>query len=263
MALPNQDAVGWRGDPERAVAQPLAVAVADGHGDLRHFRSDRGSRLAVDVACGLARDLGGEVATVPTAAAAREQLTSRLVPGIVDGWMASVAEDLAADPFSPAEARHRHPGDDPVIAYGSTLLVAVLTGRWLLLAQIGDGDILVVGSDGRASAPVPLDPAIQGSYTTSLCQPDALSRFRVAVADLDGPAVAVLLLATDGFGNAQAVEPWHQAVGADLLAFVREHGAGWLGEQLPGWAARCASAQGSGDDTTLALLARAGTGGGA
>ncbi|MGP8161235.1 MAG: protein phosphatase 2C domain-containing protein [Candidatus Dormibacteria bacterium] len=261
VALPNQDAVGSQGDPGLAAAEPLAVAVADGHGDLRHFRSARGSRLAVDVACALARDLGAQVAGASTAEAARVQLTVWLLPRIVRGWLTAVAEDVAGDPFSSEEAGHRRPGDDPVIAYGSTLLVVLLAGRWLLLAQIGDGDILVVEADGRAAAPVPPDPSIHGSYTTSLCQSGALSLFRVAVIDQGELPVGAILLATDGFGNAQAVEPWHQAVGADLLAFVRDRGAGWVGEQLPGWAARCASAQGSGDDTTLALLVRGVPGG--
>ena len=260
MALPNQDAVGSQGDPGLAAAEPLAVAVADGHGDLRHFRSARGSRLAVDVACALARDLGAQVAGASTADGARP----------ADRVAAPEDRPRLADRGCRGRGRRSvllggggapRPGDDPVIAYGSTLLVVLLAGRWLLLAQIGDGDILVVEADGRAAAPVPPDPSIHGSYTTSLCQSGALSLFRVAVIDQGELPVGAILLATDGFGNAQAVEPWHQAVGADLLAFVRDRGAGWVGEQLPGWAARCASAQGSGDDTTLALLVRGVPGG--
>jgi hypothetical protein len=255
-ALPNQDAVGSRGDPSMAGAEPLAVAVADGHGDPRHFRSARGSWLAVGIACELACDRGIQVGSAATAEAARAELTSRLLPEIVHAWLAAVAEDFAHHPFSPEETGHRHPGDGAVIAYGSTLLLALLAGHWLLLAQIGDGDMLLVEASGHVAVPVPPDPSIHGRYTTSLCQDDALSRFRVAVIDLGERPVDVLLLATDGFGNAQVAEPWHQAVGVDLRVFVHERGAGWVGEQLPAWAARCASTQGSGDDTTLALLVR-------
>src|SRR5450432_2105973 len=54
--LPNQDA---------AVAYPTAcgavAAVADGHGHRRHFRSDRGSRLAVAVAGEAAQELTGRL----------------------------------------------------------------------------------------------------------------------------------------------------------------------------------------------------------
>ena len=33
-----------------------------------------------------------------------------------------------------------------------------------------------------------------------------------------------------------------------------EHDHSWFEHQVPGWAQRCASADGSGDDTTIALL---------
>ena len=253
--LPNQDAVGSRGDP-RVGAAPLVVTVADGHGDPRHFRSGRGSRLAVDVACELGSRAGAPITAAAGAEAVRQVLTGWLVPGIVEGWRAAVAGDLAQHPLSAAELAQRHPGDPAVIAYGSTLLLAVRAGRWLALAQIGDGDVLLVGGDGRATLPVPSDPSLRGRYTTSLCQEDAPAHFRVATVDLEAAAAEVLLLATDGFGNAQSSEPWQPGVGSDLLAFAREHGVEWLGLQLPAWAERCASAEGSGDDTTLALLVR-------
>lgn len=45
LGLPNQDAIGWR-----ALRQGgFVVCVSDGHGSSRYFRSDVGSRLAVEV----------------------------------------------------------------------------------------------------------------------------------------------------------------------------------------------------------------------
>jgi serine/threonine protein phosphatase PrpC len=258
-AMPNQDAVGSRGESGSGGAAALAVAVADGHGDPRHFRSGRGSRFAAEVACALGCDVLGPLAGAGPEAV-RAQLDGRLLPAIVEGWRAAVAEDLAHHPFSAQELGHRQPGDDALVAYGSTLLLAVCAGPWLALAQIGDGDMLLVGADGAAATPVPSDPALHGRFTTSLCQDDALVHFRTAVLDVEARAVEVLLLATDGFGNAQATEPWQPGVGADLLQFVRQRGLAWMAEQLPAWAARCASAEGSGDDTTLALLVRSAPG---
>jgi len=254
-SLPNQDAVGWRGEPATAGATPLAVAVADGHGDPRHFRSERGARLAVDVACELAANLGARIAGADATGSAWLQLWVEVLPAILDGWRSAVAEDLARHPFSAEEAAGRYSGEDAVVAYGSTLLLALLVGRRLLLAQIGDGDILAVRADGVTLTPVPSDPSIHGRYTTSLCQTDALSSFRVASLDLDHEPVVMLVLATDGFGNAQTLERWHERVGADLLALTRERGLAWVERQVPVWAGRSASAGGSGDDTTLALLA--------
>ena len=45
--LPNQDAVA----EHQIGPDVLVAAVADGHGHRRHFRSARGSQLAVAVAC--------------------------------------------------------------------------------------------------------------------------------------------------------------------------------------------------------------------
>jgi hypothetical protein len=144
--------------------------------------------------------------------------------------------------------------DTPVVPYGSTLLVAVIAAQWLVCAQIGDGDMLAVRPDGSSFAPVAGDDRLDGRRTTSLCQPDALASFRTGAHDLRQVPLAALLLATDGYGNAQADEPWQPSVGRDLAELAAGHDRHWFGAEVPGWAQRCASAEGSGDDTTIALV---------
>jgi hypothetical protein len=250
---PLQDALTCVGDP----SQPgglLAVAVADGHGHARHARSARGAALAVAVAGRTAAEQGGQLAAAATAQAACLAARATVIPALVRRWRRAVTGDLAGHPLAAAEARDLLPGDDSYIPYGTTLLLGVVAYPWLALCQIGDGDILVVDRSGQAQTPVPLDDRLDGWRTTSLCQPDAESAFRCAAVDLAHRSVAAVLLATDGFGNAQAADPWQQPVGADLVTFAREHGIGWIREQLPLWVARCASADGSADDTAVALL---------
>lgn len=249
--LPNQDAVAFRGDPG-ARSGPLVVAVADGHGDPRHSRSERGSRLAVEVACDLAQRLGARLHGSEELAAVDERARTELLPALVEGWRTAVTADLARDPLPAGQAAG--PSGDPVVAYGSTLLVALITARWAVLAQIGDGDVLTVDASGAALLPLPPDPWSRGRYTSSLCQDDALSAFRFSVVDLARTPLAALLLATDGFGNSQVQDPWYPAFSADLLRLVGERGVAWVGEHLEGWAELCASSEGSGDDTTLALM---------
>jgi hypothetical protein len=181
-----------------------------------------------------------------------------LVPGLIGYWRRAVEQDLSEHPWTGREQRMLLPDGDMTVPYGSTLLLAVLAAPWLLLCQIGDGEVVMVGADGNASLPVPADPWLDGYSTTSLCQPDAADSFRLALVDVAASQASALLLATDGFGNAQAADPWYQPVGGDLVRLARERGIDWLGEQLPLWAARCASAEGSGDDTTVALLLRTG-----
>ena len=260
VSLPNQDAVGSRGDltaPERGAA----VAVADGHGDPHHFRSARGSRFAVEVACDLSMRFvvqpGDGEGAAPfrdaTAESVQQTLAAELVPAVVEAWRTAVAEDLRREPLTARELETT--GGDPLMAYGSTLLFTALTRRWALLAQIGDGDLLAIEADGRAITPLPPDPWVRGRFTTSLCQEDPLASFRAAVLDLERLRLGFLLLATDGFGNSQVQSPWYQPFATDLTQLAAARGLAWVGENLPDWAARCASTEGSGDDTTLALLA--------
>ncbi len=232
----------------------LVVAVADGHGDRRHFRSERGSRFAVESACRCAADATLILREMPSSSP-EELARSALISPIVSEWRSMVAEDVAYDPFSEGErALLKELGSSPDLAYGSTLLIALLWGRSILLAQIGDGNAVVLHLNGRVSTPVPGDARLDGRQTTSLCQPDATDAFRVAAIDRTMTEVAGILLATDGFGNAQIADPWEPAVGSDLLDMVRQRGLGWIEEQLPTWVDECASVEGSADDVTVALV---------
>jgi hypothetical protein len=265
--LPSEDAVAQQEIPATG---GTVVAVADGHGHERHFRSATGSAIAVRVACqvaaALATEITAELATDHPAgrgAGPRERwiaphaelLRDSLPSAIVSGWRAEIARHIEEHPYAAQERSVlARDGDGLDVPYGSTLLVAVVTGGWLVCAQIGDGDMVAVAPDGAHGCPVPGDASLDGQRTTSLCQPDALAAFRVGVRDLTAAPLAVVLLATDGYGNAQAADPWQPAVAGDLAELATEQDPAWFARQLPGWAELCASGQGSGDDTTIALL---------
>jgi hypothetical protein len=247
---PNQDAAASQDGPGGVVA-----AIADGHGHIRHFRSADGAALAVEIACqvasrataGLAADAAGD----EEAALAGQEVAR----AALDGWRSAVADQLGVRPYTKEERFVLSLADDsPLIPYGSTLLVAVITGRWLVCAQIGDGDMLAVRPDGSVFSPVAGDDRLDGRRTTSLCQPDALASFRTSAHDLSQVPLAALLLATDGYGNAQADEPWQPSVARDLAELAASHDRRWFEQEVPGWAQRCASSDGSGDDATIALL---------
>ncbi|HTU73230.1 MAG TPA: protein phosphatase 2C domain-containing protein [Trebonia sp.] len=264
--LPNQDAVAHH---PIAAAHGLVVAVADGHGHPRHFRSATGSALAVQAACEVATQLAFELGPLaePSAgeqAAAMSPLTADMIAGrlpaaIVRRWRAAVARDLRADPLGEEEVNVLESGGDgPQVAYGATLLVAVVAAGWLACAQIGDGDIVTVAPDGAHGCPVPGDDHLDGLHTTSLCQPDAVGSFRIGTRDLAAEPLRAVMLVTDGYGNAQAADPWQPGFARDLALLASSRDPAWFARQLPGWARQCASSEGSGDDTTIALLLAAG-----
>jgi len=262
--LPNQDAVAT----ERAGARGVVAAVADGHGHSRHLRSARGSKLAVKVGCQVAQELADRLeagtaffaeqdppATPATTAQEINEVAGEfLVPAVVSRWREAVLADVKADPFTQAEQAQRRAGDDAAIAYGSTLMLCMELHDWLILAQIGDGDIVGVKADASALEPVPVDPQLDGLVTTSLCGCDPEADFRIAAVEAAQNDVVAVLLATDGYGNAQLVEDWPSAFSEDLAWMLRDRDVNWLASQLPSWASRCASSDGSADDTTMALL---------
>jgi hypothetical protein len=141
---------------------------------------------------------------------------------------------------------------NPVLAYGSTLLVALFSAERVHMAQIGDGDVVVVSAAGEVSAPMPGDSRLVAGETTSLCTPSARADFRFcSVPVVANPAV--VLLATDGYGTAFADPNWRTAVGRDFLAAVTDVGWELLGEQLPAWLSD--SARVGGDDVSVAVIA--------
>jgi hypothetical protein len=120
--------------------------------------------------------------------------------------------------------------------------------------QLGDGDVVAAGADGVARRPVPPDGRNVGGRTTSMCLVDAAESFRITALDHAGRPPALVLVATDGYGNAFADPRWPEQVSRDLLALDRRHGRRAIAEALPRWVRE--SADVGGDDTTVAVAFR-------
>lgn len=335
--LPNQDALAWA--PPDGHGPPLVLALADGHGEARSFRSHHGARLAVQAACELgtalaqvpgrlagaapsdlaggadrpevgsrggnapppqagavsgpqpdrpgvgivplpsgmtspeARSTPGQAIDLPAFAGPREvppgEALSSTGAGfgrrLTDRWRQLVEAHRAANPagWDEAIAALERAGDrqapaelhgNPLLAYGSTLLFAVITAEGLLYGQLGDGDILEIGDPPAVRRPLPADPRLVGNLTTSLCQPDSWRDFRVAFRPAAAAPLAVLL-ATDGYGNSFRDPAGFLQVGPDLVDALRNDGLAAVRDHLPGWLEET-SREGSGDDISAGLLIR-------
>jgi serine/threonine protein phosphatase PrpC len=250
-ATPNQDAYASRDAVLPGAARALIVAVADGHGGQRYVRSATGARLAVDTALDVV-----EAELMANQPGRRLEAVLRdATPKIVAQWRRDVQEDATLHPFTDVEqARARDPLDgDPLISYGSTLIIALARGADVAIAQLGDGDALVRLCGDTIDSPIPGDDRLVAGETTSLCLPSAVEDFRYAglpgTADCD-----LVLLASDGYGNAFAAPTWRTDVLTDLGDFLAEAGPQRIAEQLPDWLAE--SAMVGGDDVTVTLLVR-------
>lgn len=249
--LPLQDAVlTW----SAADGAQAVIAVADGHGHRLHFRSDTGAALAVVSAVeGLRRILPaiGALEGVDRRIRATEALDGAAA-AIVDDWVAKVGHHLDAHPYSAAEESDGAAAD-PLRAYGSTVIAAAVVDDLLLFLQIGDGDAVLVSTDGVASRPLPEDPDHDGVHTSSLCQPRPLDALRTTCVETTEAPVGLVFLCTDGFGRSRVdADGWWRRTGEQLLEFSRSRGLAWVRDQLGDWLAEPALI--GGDDTTMALL---------
>jgi len=255
----NQDAIRWY--PATGRATKMVVALSDGHGSATCFRSELGSRLAVDAAIVLGRKFLA-ASSGCSAADLEDRARTQLTTAVVDRWTAEVQQSIRQSPFLEAEleiveqreglSARRTVESEPLLAYGATLLWAIIAESGVVLLQLGDGDMLAVTTEGAPSRPLPLDARLFGNETTSLCMVDAWREFRVTSQAISPAGPAVLLLATDGLGNAYPDEPAFLKVGADLLARVRSDGLQSVEMGLESWLQE--ASRHSGDDATAAVV---------
>jgi len=260
----NQDAVRLK---EPAGANDfLLLAVSDGHGSMRSFRSDRGSVMAAE--CSL-RVLGQMVRRLgPDAplSRVRHQAQYRWPQQLIEAWKSAVRADVALCPFTfldfaafPEAPPVIKPGVDlppsAYLAYGATLVVAAITRNYIIYSQLGDGDILAVWADGSVARPLPKQHEYMANQTVSLCTEQAATQFQVRVDPRRAGVPDLIMLSTDGYANCFGTDEGFFRVGADLLAYLRADGIGYVGENLGEWL-RESSRDGSGDDITVGLVAR-------
>lgn len=260
-ARPNQDAIAWR--QATGPGDVTALAVADGHGASRYMRSHRGAKLAVTLATEMLGDFGREHPGPRRLAAIADLAIEQVPRTLVRAWQAAVRDDLAEHPFSASEQAawaalktERTAENDPVRAYGATVLATLITPHYFFLLQLGDGDILVVDAAGLVGRPpLPRDPRLIANQTTSLCSPAAWRDIRTYFQPLTTRPPTLIMLATDGYANSFADEEGFVSTAGDFLAAIHSQGLRRTRNQLPRWL-HATSLQGSGDDITVCLAYR-------
>lgn len=242
-----------------------AIAVADGHGGKDYLRSDRGSRLAVKV-------FFEQIKIFCRNITAGENFSDagirNFLFAVCNEWRKAVLNDWRENPFSTDEPRWANVSDKykarftsangkilaqyVPVAYGTTLLGALSIGSQVLLIQIGDGTCVILQRNGEFKVPVPTDSENFFNVTTSLCEVDAVIKFRHVVLNCDenSPLAPIaIFLSTDGLDDCYPIfenEKWlyklyagtiidsllengfaltREAVRDDLLPYMTEHGS--------------------------------------
>ncbi|MBY0527026.1 MAG: protein phosphatase 2C domain-containing protein [Gemmataceae bacterium] len=100
--VPNQDAYRWEGSSERRGASVL-LAVADGHGSKKSFRSEQGARFAVRIAAELLREFQDRLVAACSLSEVERTAKIDLPKAVVRRWRQAVEEHHRANPPTAAE----------------------------------------------------------------------------------------------------------------------------------------------------------------
>ena len=176
------------------------AAVADGHGSEQYFRSDVGSRFAVEAAL---EGIQGVIQSDPfgdEAISEKDGLSKMETLGkyIINTWREKVDEhekdhpvrDDPKVPGLPEKYRSRYLREDNrryvYRAYGSTLIAVAMTDSYWFGLHIGDGKCVVLYDDGKWEQPIPWDDKCFLNECTSICDDDAIHEFRYWIGPLKG-----------------------------------------------------------------------------
>ena len=263
--LPNQDAIGF--EPESGTGPPIRLAVADGHGSPKSFRSDIGAKFAVASALSVLQDFLEKLPSRPNLEATRRKLQEDVPRKIDEKWKAKVERHFQENPFLPEEldkaGEENSPGRNSVeanhvIAYGATILAMLVHELFLACLQLGDGDILLVYDSGVTVRPMDDDERLFANETTSLSAKDCWQDFRIYFQATDTGPPAMVIAATDGYANSFSSETGFWELGNDYLTLLRTQGLKKVETVLPEWLSET-SQDGSGDDITMGILCRSST----
>jgi hypothetical protein len=214
------------------------AVVADGHGAEEHFRSDRGSRFAVEAALQCIRKFTAiENNVLPDPSASIKTLEK----SIIAAWHKKVADDVKSDKID----------GDIFSPYGTTLIAAAITIHYCLAIQIGDGKCVFIDKNHMALQPIPWDDRCFLNRTTSLCDDDSLSLFRHFYSEVLPLAV---FMGSDGIddsfpvrGNEEHLAGFYQKIYKNFIREGIKKGEKELREMLPLF-----TQKGSGDDVSIA-----------
>lgn len=205
-------------------------AVSDGHGSKQYFRSDRGSKLLMEVVKETVSEFvklqdknlfDVSFTAVATLSAEAKQKTTRkvrpqdhafrrLFSAIISKWNDAIREDWSNDKPTPENLKELQVPDSYInlyeegreieIAYGCTLIAFVRTNDYWFAFQLGDGKCIAFDEANPGWEPIPWDDQCSGNTTTSICESNALENFRYCYGNDRFPAA--LFIGSDGLDGA-------------------------------------------------------------
>ena len=217
----------------------LCVTVSDGHGGKAYSHSDRGASLAAcaaeHVASRFMLDAAGN------AGSRRRQFEHCVREHLKDAWINLVLRSWPKREFTP----------DIVRTHGATLLMALVYREHIHIAQLGDGDILIVDRCGRASFLKEPEEGPVSNQVDSLCGRHPEKKWRFGCIPVR--RTRFLMMSSDGLINSLSSTREYLRLATALENRLQQLPPNEMKRALPGWL-REISQRGSGDDISLIAL---------
>lgn len=207
------------------VRERYAVAVvADGHGSKKHFRSDIGSKCAVEAGLEtIDRFYEDAEAFEKNFPRNRKSILNNIGKQIISNWNTKITEHFKKNPVTDKEKEPFTADEFEAIPfesyYGTTLILAVMSPLFTFGLQIGDGSLVTVLADGRAVMPLGYEEDNPANITASMCNANAASMFDTFY--FNGTRkVAAIYTSTDGlytsFGNEYDFLDYHSIITSQM-----------------------------------------------
>lgn len=238
------------------------VALADGHGGESYFRSDRGSKMAVESAIEVCKNHLKSIESIKSIS--KQDLMAGLCKDVVISWQKLVHEDYsnAIEPLNnrdnelPQSTGNKQ---NPILTpYGSTLIIVIATKEFQIYLQLGDGNILTVNEKGDVTPVFPYQSEL-GDDTLSLILPNCSDDFKVEITHEPEEIPFLILVSTDGYAKSFQDQMSFEQVASDFFNILKdtesnvEDGIKVIEDNLCNWLEET-STLGSGDDITVGLL---------
>ncbi len=243
-------------------ADYILTAVCDGHGGEDYFRSDRGSEFAVKAVklCMTDRDIIPMLSFYADDEVKIDEMLIQLEKSIISKWNDLVAADYAEDPFTMDELENVDPrmrlnyatGQKIEYAYGTTMLVNVVTDEFWFGIHIGDGECVIVDHQGNFDHPIPHDSKCMLNLTTSICDRTAIYNMRHHFSKKIPKA---LFIASDGVGNCFIDDDKLHSFYAMIMDQFETKDESFAILELLDYLPKM-SQKGSGDDISLGIILR-------
>lgn len=211
------------------IGEGYAVAVvADGHGSKKHFRSNLGSKFAVEATIQVIdRFYEDKEKFEQNFPENHKMIIQNIEKQIISDWNIKVSEHLKDNPVT-ADEKSKFTDEEfeniqPESYYGTTLIAAVAGEKFTFGIQIGDGTLVALFDDGKAVLPMEYNEAAPANVTTSMCNSNAAGYFSSFYTD--DKKIVALYASTDGlytsFGSEYDFLDYHTIITSQLTNLER------------------------------------------